>query len=217
VPFHGFESTWPDASKQHYQRLLGRARSTHVVSSTSTYSSGLLQRRNQWLVDHAVMLLGVWNGSSGGTANCISYARGRSKTIVLVDLPADIWMLASEYEAAHNERRARIRAHEMPVASPPDALRLQGPAFRRRIRNMPITGPDPRNNPPAPDPRLLTNILTPPDNESEATRAQLREAFFRPVTIWREREEPRTTIPSPIKGDKQATPRKTGRIIDLDD
>lgn len=230
VPFHGFENTWPDASKAQYHRLLTRARNVHTVTNTSTYSSGLLQRRNQWLVDHSAMLLGVWNGSSGGTANCISYARGRSKPIVLVDLPADIWALAAETELALSSVRAdrRERARQRDAAQvTPNA----GPLFRRRVRLTPhldvndITDPGlhSRDTPAVSDEDYLRRVYDqvlhsepePPQPTREADRALLMEILgTNPPRAPSTQREP---IPSPIKGDKQATPRKTGRIIDLDD
>jgi uncharacterized phage-like protein YoqJ len=231
VPFHGFESQWPDASKAQYHRLLAGARTTHVVTDTSTYSGGLLQRRNQWLVDHSVVLVGVWNGSSGGTSNCITYARGRGKNIVLVDLPDAIWAAAAEQEQIHTGRVAARQMREMPMP-PPTA-----PTFRRRPRftsggqvvdqnNVTINEDDLRSiyrqileSDPTPEPA--------PGSSAAAIRSAMRnpevQAHLEQGLLMNILHHTRDTpaeppdIPSPIKGDKQATPRKTGRIIDLDD
>lgn len=32
------------------------------------------QKRNKWMVDHSDFLISVWDGSEGGTANCVYYA-----------------------------------------------------------------------------------------------------------------------------------------------
>jgi uncharacterized phage-like protein YoqJ len=34
-----------------------------------------MQRRNEWMVDRADKLVALWDGSWGGTFNCIEYAR----------------------------------------------------------------------------------------------------------------------------------------------
>lgn len=32
------------------------------------------QKRNEWMVDRADLVVAVWDGSPGGTANCVAYA-----------------------------------------------------------------------------------------------------------------------------------------------
>jgi uncharacterized phage-like protein YoqJ len=34
-----------------------------------------MQVRNEWMVDHCNDLLAVWDGSDGGTGNCVRYAQ----------------------------------------------------------------------------------------------------------------------------------------------
>jgi uncharacterized phage-like protein YoqJ len=42
-----------------------------------------MQVRNQWMVDHAMVVMAVWDGKqSGGTWNCIQYARQRHRWMV---------------------------------------------------------------------------------------------------------------------------------------
>jgi uncharacterized phage-like protein YoqJ len=41
-----------------------------------------MQTRNKWMVDHSDMVLSLWDGSAGGTANCIEYARHVDKPVV---------------------------------------------------------------------------------------------------------------------------------------
>lgn len=45
----------------------------------------LFQQRNQWMVDRADAVLAVWDGSPGGTANCVNYARKVGKPITIID------------------------------------------------------------------------------------------------------------------------------------
>jgi hypothetical protein len=36
------------------------------------------------MVDHADMVIALWDGTSGGTANCVNYAKAQHKQIVNV-------------------------------------------------------------------------------------------------------------------------------------
>lgn len=73
VPFPQQPSRWPPASKARWDRLCGQAAEVHVLEQT--YSAAGLQRRNEWMVDRASLLCALHNGTAGGTANCIAYAR----------------------------------------------------------------------------------------------------------------------------------------------
>lgn len=73
VPFIGQENAWPTASREYYRQLLGTADRVHVVSDGG-YSAAAMQRRNEWMVDNCDALVALWDGTSGGTANCVAYA-----------------------------------------------------------------------------------------------------------------------------------------------
>lgn len=76
VPFVGQESRWPPAQRLRYQKLLRRATEVVVVTEGG-YAAWKMQKRNEWMVDRCDVLLALWDGSSGGTANCLTYARQR--------------------------------------------------------------------------------------------------------------------------------------------
>jgi uncharacterized phage-like protein YoqJ len=44
-----------------------------------------MQDRNKWMVDHCDALVAIWNGTSGGTANCVKYALSVNKPIVMIN------------------------------------------------------------------------------------------------------------------------------------
>lgn len=73
VPFNGHHMVWPSATKAYYHALLARAAFVKVCSA-GDYTPKAMQVRNQCLVDNCDLLVALWNGSSGGTANCLSYA-----------------------------------------------------------------------------------------------------------------------------------------------
>lgn len=74
IPFAGQESKWPAASRIAWQRLVDVCASVTVVSSGG-YSAHKMQVRNEWMVDRANRVCALWDGSAGGTNNCLSYAR----------------------------------------------------------------------------------------------------------------------------------------------
>jgi uncharacterized phage-like protein YoqJ len=79
VPFDGQERRWPETSQRIYIDLLKSASRVHVVCP-GPYLSWKMQRRNVWMIDNCVYLIAAWDGSPGGTANCVEYAKkvGRS-------------------------------------------------------------------------------------------------------------------------------------------
>lgn len=83
VPFVGQESIWPDKSKELYKKILEKAEQVEIVSEGG-YSVGKLQVRNQWMVDNCDMLVAVFDGSKGGTHNCVKYAEKKGKEVFLI-------------------------------------------------------------------------------------------------------------------------------------
>lgn len=84
IPFKGQESRWPESSQVFYRVLLARCYHVETVSP-GEYSAAKMQVRNQWMVDHCQVLLAVWDGSSGGTGNCVRYANKLNREMVRID------------------------------------------------------------------------------------------------------------------------------------
>lgn len=74
VPFAGQESKWPAHSQEHYRLLLSRCAEVRVIAPGG-YSPFAMQMRNEVMVEWADLILALWDGSTGGTANCLSDAR----------------------------------------------------------------------------------------------------------------------------------------------
>lgn len=77
VPFAGQESAWPSQSQATYRGLIARCTSVTVVSE-GEYSAAKMQIRNEWMVDRSLCVIALWDGTNGGTANCVRYAQKRS-------------------------------------------------------------------------------------------------------------------------------------------
>lgn len=80
IPFPGQEDRWIQSSKDRYYRLLEKAEYIEVVCHV--YSKEAFQRRNEWMVNNSGLLLSIWDGTEGGTANCTHYAMHKEKKIL---------------------------------------------------------------------------------------------------------------------------------------
>ncbi|MFE8701190.1 SLOG family protein [Cytobacillus sp. FJAT-54145] len=73
VPFEGQEKKWPLSSQERWRRIVVEANQVVQVNEPG-YAGWKMQSRNEWMVDHASVVVAVWNGTSGGTGNCVRYA-----------------------------------------------------------------------------------------------------------------------------------------------
>jgi uncharacterized phage-like protein YoqJ len=85
VPFEGQEKAWPQSSQKTFNRLLGFA-SEKVIVSEGSYAAYKMQIRNEWMCDRCDILIAVYNGDkSGGTYNCVQYAKKIGKKIIIIN------------------------------------------------------------------------------------------------------------------------------------
>jgi uncharacterized phage-like protein YoqJ len=87
VPFNGQELKWDRTTQRHYHYLLKLAKQV-VIVSPGPYAREKMDRRNEWIVDHSDLMLAVWNGLGGGTANTVHYARERRREVIRIN-PSD--------------------------------------------------------------------------------------------------------------------------------
>jgi len=80
LPFKGQESRWPRASQEKYNEILNKSDEIVYVCEDG-YAPWKMQVRNEWMVNHCDIVLALWNGSPGGTGNCIKYAKKVNKPI----------------------------------------------------------------------------------------------------------------------------------------
>lgn len=80
LPFEGFDSKWPVASRQKYGKLLDKC-SEILYACEPGYEPWKLQKRNEVMVDNCDVLTAYWDGSESGTLNCIDYAGAQNKII----------------------------------------------------------------------------------------------------------------------------------------
>jgi uncharacterized phage-like protein YoqJ len=81
LPFAGFWSKWPKESQDLLEHLASLADKVVYVNEEG-YAPWKMQVRNEWMVDRCDTVLALWDGSAGGTGNCIQYANKVGKPIV---------------------------------------------------------------------------------------------------------------------------------------
>lgn len=81
-PAHAHSARWPAEARSRYESLLGHADMVYPCSDEIPIShhqaARMMQRRNEKMVDRADDgVEALWNGTGGGTFNCIDYAQRR--------------------------------------------------------------------------------------------------------------------------------------------
>lgn len=72
VPFEAQDLRWPECSRRRYRIL--RARAAETVVLETSFTGRAMQKRNEWMVDRCECLVALWDGSFGGTFDCLQYA-----------------------------------------------------------------------------------------------------------------------------------------------
>lgn len=77
IPCLNQDKMWPDLARTHYYGILDRIRFAqgHIIYvSLRDYEKGCMHRRNLEIVNSSDEILAVWNGSKGGTKDCVRSA-----------------------------------------------------------------------------------------------------------------------------------------------
>jgi len=86
IPCHDQDKKWSAAQQARYFSILRNYLCTPVCIYDGPYIKGCMQQRNEWMVDLCDVLIAVWDGSPGGTANCVAYAQKKGKEILRMHL-----------------------------------------------------------------------------------------------------------------------------------
>lgn len=82
IPFTNQDKFWNETSQAYNKILLSKAIEVVNVSGMDDYRVEYMQKRNEWMVDNCDILLSMFDGSSGGTKNCVQYAQLQDKKIL---------------------------------------------------------------------------------------------------------------------------------------
>lgn len=74
---------WPADAREKFKELLGRADEVHTLSER--YTRFCMGARNLWMVRHSSMVIALFDGSRGGTANTLAHAQRLGLNIVRIN------------------------------------------------------------------------------------------------------------------------------------
>ena len=83
IPCRTQTNGWTAEEKQRYDNIIKECAAVMCVSES--YTKSCMMKRNRALVDCCDLLIAVYDGQSGGTANTVSYAQSKSKKIITIE------------------------------------------------------------------------------------------------------------------------------------
>lgn len=83
IPCDNQQCKWPRDTQLDYEYILSRCSEVTIVSP-GPYAPWKMQKRNEHLVNSVDHLIAVYDGSAGGTGNCVGYARNTSVILHIV-------------------------------------------------------------------------------------------------------------------------------------
>ena len=83
IPCKNHSCKWIKESIDLYNKILSKADIVKLVSDEE-YKPWLMQKRNEYMVDLADKVIAVWDGTNGGTGNCVKYANKVKKDVIRI-------------------------------------------------------------------------------------------------------------------------------------
>ncbi|MGM7720592.1 SLOG family protein [Metabacillus sp. Hm71] len=83
VPCKNQTNKWPENSQKEWKSIIDKCDKVHYVSEEA-YTSWCMQIRNEWMVENSKYVIAVWDGTKGGTANCVNHAHKQNKHITII-------------------------------------------------------------------------------------------------------------------------------------
>lgn len=89
IPCETQAAKWSEPLRDRYYKIAELC--DHETMLQKQYTSDCMQKRNQYMVNHADILLAVWDGSSSGTGSTVRYARTKIKQSgLLIHVPLSL-------------------------------------------------------------------------------------------------------------------------------
>lgn len=95
IPFKQQANAWIDESVKIYELQKSQADIVTYVDTidkyiikgyeVDKYYPAKMQKRNEYMVNQSDIVVAVWDGSSGGTGNCVRYAKKINKEIIFLN------------------------------------------------------------------------------------------------------------------------------------
>lgn len=83
IPHEGQAERWKEPDRDRYFSIVERCDRETMLQTH--YTVDCMFKRNRYMVDHSKLLLAVYNGYPGGTAQTVNYAKQVGREIVFID------------------------------------------------------------------------------------------------------------------------------------
>ena len=83
IPCRTQSVKWSRKFQDRYNSILQNADEVNVLQET--YTSGCMQRRNEYMVNKSDYIIAVWDESPSGTGSTVRYAEERNKKIIVIN------------------------------------------------------------------------------------------------------------------------------------
>ena len=82
IPCTSQADKWPEQLQKRYADIFSKCDKTTYIQKNYTFNC--MYKRNKYMVDQADIILAVWDGSRGGTANTVKYALSQNKPVQII-------------------------------------------------------------------------------------------------------------------------------------
>lgn len=89
LPCRNMSKPWPTEAHNRWVRIINRAERVCLAVKDDYPGPWCMQKRNEMMADDCDLLLACWDGTSGGTANCLGYAKRKRPDLEIVNLWAE--------------------------------------------------------------------------------------------------------------------------------
>jgi uncharacterized phage-like protein YoqJ len=79
IPYETQAAVWPESLRNRYFSIISLCDKESMLQHQCT--PDCMVKRNQYLVEHADLILAVWDGQPSGTGQIVWYAQGRGKIV----------------------------------------------------------------------------------------------------------------------------------------
>lgn len=84
VPCKNHPCKWRKNDQETWQDIVDKSDQVIYVSEEE-YKPYLMQKRNEWMVNNSKSVIAVWDGTEGGTGNCVKFAEKQKKNITIIE------------------------------------------------------------------------------------------------------------------------------------
>ena len=83
IPCENQAAKWSEALRDRYFDIASKCDKETLIQTY--YTPDCMDKRNRYMVDHADVLIAVWDGSPSGTGKTVRYAHQQGKSVTLID------------------------------------------------------------------------------------------------------------------------------------